>query len=211
MRPRSKIAIFGHGDIFMDHSDPTNRFIHLDGSRYGSSGLWRIMTTPTVKYGVLLGIFVAAGKALLKPEQSQQVEFLSEAIYNISALGVSFLINRYIYQLFIPINKNAVIDKQGYFNGDPANNKRFQNYLGQWSLVGDPFAAGIIASVNLIRNGAENFDSTYAQYVLFGALWHGYAWWKMRKGDWTVHSNPPSPKRKTQTKGLTPRVRTHCL
>ncbi len=191
----SKITAFNHSTP-PRQLNPEGRYIHLDGSPYGSRHVWRFLSRPGVKAGAIVTTFLAAGHALLKPESARQMDFLHRAAYDLPWVAI---VNWQSWRFFnegLPAPKSSVIDKLGYLASDPTATITMEHYYKRIAKKEATLAAGLYTVMSLIV--IKNPFDMYPLCLMAGAGWYYYAGHKLGKGDWTIQTSPPKLKSKKE-------------
>jgi len=172
-----------------DMNNPRERYVHTDGSPYGSRGLGRFFQNPAVKVTATVSVFEIAGRVIT---HSITTETGFIVIYSTILGVVGFM---YVYDkshdkkdLKARNLDNAVIDKTGRNVSDPHATLKLATrfkYDGKFGLIVAPVFTGAFFGLS------HKFATPYLAYSLAKSLWRIHAARKLEKGKWTVQTKPP--------------------
>ncbi|MEJ0062696.1 MAG: hypothetical protein WDO70_05710 [Alphaproteobacteria bacterium] len=189
----------------MRESHARERFANLDGSPFGTKGLRRFVSTPSVKWGGAAAAFAAAAEAMLSPGTGKEklAKLLPYAVINaISHIGVQIAQGRATNKMIAKDGlENAVIDKLGR-REDNSSATLLMGHLyhrtsrtllettffwpafdGLWYLS---TSADMRAPAAIMAMGAMTMLSGFVK-----GAWYGHASNKLRKREWTIQTSPP--------------------
>jgi hypothetical protein len=174
-----KVESWLDGDV----SKPENRFVNLDGTQHGTRGLHKLLTNPSLKASLVLGVFAATAKALTQPQAQQAHTLLVQFAWNAGFMIASQAYTTVVMKKYVPVKKDSVIDKAGYGGDVSAAAAMSAFYRANFNYF-SPFLLGLC-----ILNGPAGIIR-YAMYKM-PDLWFKYAQHKLDSNQWTIHKEPP--------------------
>ncbi len=185
--------------IAADKTDPRQRFLNLDGSRYLSEGLQRLWTVPYLKGAVVLDFAVSAFEVFGLPESLQNPKVLLGILgMNALAIPVSLLGLSVLRDNDMPVSPNSAIDTTGQLGPEPDASEDMRGY---YKFIGVFMGAGL----PMATFGASHFIFEIPFWANIGLLtipmsvaavpfggWCLYAAHKLKRGHWTIHTSPPA-------------------
>ena len=186
-----------------DMSQPRERYIHLNGAMYGSRGLKRLVTTPSIQYGVVIGAAVATIDTFIALRSGEDYSFSTRLIFCLAFLPLAHMRYWELFRIGLPVPKDAVIDKTGRLTTDPSASKVMEGFYQKEAIFNFKLAAimsAAVCAVGMLLSGG----TLSAGIFVYGFYWSANATWcrhaskQLAKRKWTIQTNPPKLQEKRE-------------